>query len=60
MIRMYQYVDIGNITKLDVSDEVKNEINTFIDEYYEHYTGLYVKSKDFMKQINRLYEKKEA
>lgn len=59
MIRMYQYVEISNITKLEVPDDVANEINTFLDEYYERYTGLYIKSKDFMKQINRLYEKKD-
>ena len=60
MIRMYQYVEISNISKLEVSEPIKNEINTFLDEYYERYTGLYIKSKDFMKQINRLYEKKEG
>lgn len=60
MIRMYQYVEISNISKLEVSEPIKNEINTFLDEYYERYTGLYIKSKDYMKQINRLYEKKEG
>ena len=54
MIRMYYYVDIKNITKLDVSDEVTKEINDFLDSYYERYTGLYLKSKDFMKQIQKL------
>ena len=55
MIRMYYYVDIKNITKLDVSDEVTREINKFLDEYYDKYTGLYIKSKEFMKKINKLY-----
>ena len=32
MIRMYYYVDIKNITKLDVSSEVTNEINRFLDK----------------------------
>ena len=54
MIRMYYYVDIKNITKLDVSNEVSIEINRFLDDYYDRYTGLYIKSKDFIKKINSL------
>lgn len=54
MIRLYYYVDIKNINKLEIKENTMKEINTFIDEYYERYTGLYIKSKDFIKQINRL------
>lgn len=54
MIRMYYYVDIKNITKLSVSDEVSFEINRFLDDYYDRYTGLYIKSKDFIKRIQML------
>ena len=54
MIRMYYYVDIKNITKLDVSNEISNEINRFLDDYYDRFTGLYIKSKDFLKKINTL------
>lgn len=54
MIRLYYYVDIKNISKLNVSNLVTKEINQFLDEYYEKYTGLYLKSKDFIKKINQL------
>lgn len=54
MIRLYDFVDISSINKLNVDKKVMDDINTFIDEYYEKYTGLYIKSKDFIKQINRL------
>lgn len=54
MIRMYYYVDIKNITKLDVSSEVSYEINKFLDMYYERYTGLYLKSKEFIKGLNKI------
>lgn len=57
MIRMYYYVDISSITKLDVSSEVTKEINSFLDDYYDRFTGLYVKSKDFIKKINQLANK---
>lgn len=54
MIRMYYYVDIKNITKLEVSTEVTKEINNFLNAYYERYTGLYLKSKRFIKELNKL------
>jgi DNA repair protein RecO (recombination protein O) len=54
MIRLYKYVDIKNISKLDVSSEVTFEINRFLDDYYDRYTGLYFKSKDFIKKINHI------
>ena len=54
MIRLYYYVDIKNISKLEVSDEVTKEINRFLDDYYDRYTGLYIKSKDFIKRVNQL------
>ncbi len=54
MIRMYYYVDISGISKLDVSKEVTKEISTFLDDYYERFTGLYLKSKAFVNKINKL------
>ena len=54
LIRMYYYVDIKSISKLDVSFKVEEEINSFLDEYYSKYTGLYLKSKDFIKKINQI------
>ena len=60
MIRLYYYVDLSKITKLEVSNEVTKEINDFLDRYYERYTGLYLKSKDFMKQIEKLSSIKEG
>jgi len=54
IIRMYYYVDIKNISKLDVHPDVTSEINRFLDDYYDRYTGLYIKSKDFIKKINQI------
>lgn len=57
MIRLYYYVDIKNISKLDVSEDVCREINQFLDLYYEKYTGVYLKSKDFIKKVKSLPSK---
>ena len=49
MTRMLYYVDISKITKLNISDDVKSEIHSFIDRYYERYTGIYFKTKKILK-----------
>ena len=54
LIRMFCYVDISKISKLEISDKIKNEINTFLDDYYDKYTGLYLKTKSFLKNLNKL------
>ena len=54
LIRMFYYVDIDKISKLDISDLCKNEINEFLDSYYDQYTGLYLKSKTFLRDLSRL------
>lgn len=51
LLRIYNLIDIKTISKIDISPEVKNEINEFLDKYYERYAGLYLKSKKFLKNI---------
>ncbi|MBQ4031025.1 MAG: DNA repair protein RecO [Bacilli bacterium] len=54
LIRMYYLIDIKSITDINIKPDVANEINYFLDKYYERYTGLYLKSKDFLKKISKL------
>ena len=54
LIRMFYYVDISSITKLDISSDTLKEINQFIEDYYDRYTGIYLKSKNFLKKITQL------
>lgn len=54
LMRMFYYVDISKISRLDVSLNVKKEINQFLDSYYDKYTGLYLKNKEFLKNLNKL------
>ncbi len=51
LIRMYYYVDINKISKLDIDKKIVFEVNSFIDDYYDRYTGLYLKSKTFLRQL---------
>ncbi len=54
LIRMFNYVNISKISKIDINTQCKNEINLFLDDYYSRYTGLYLKSKSFIKNLQRL------
>lgn len=45
LIRMLYYVDISKITKLEISDEIAKEIDKFTNDYYDRYSGIYLKSK---------------
>ena len=49
LIRMFYYIDISKIEKLEVSDNVKKEIHLFLERYYDRYTGLYFKTKKMLK-----------
>lgn len=54
VINMYYLVDIKSISKLSLKEDVINEINRFLTLYYDDYTGLYLKSKDFLKTMQKL------
>ena len=54
LLRMFYYVDINKISKLDISDNIKRELNRFIDDYYDRYSGLYLKSKIFLKNLQNI------
>lgn len=51
MMRMYYYVDIKSITSLNIGDSTKKSINDILTHYYDDYTGLYLKSKKFLEEI---------
>ena len=54
LIRMFFYVDIDKITKLDIGDKSKIEINNFLGDYYDRYTGLYLKTKQFIRELKKI------
>lgn len=51
MIRMYYYVNINSIKEIKVEEKVRDTINKFLDVYYERYTGLFLNSKGFLKNL---------
>ena len=58
LIRMFIYVDINNISKISIKEETKKELELFITDYYDSLSGIYLKSKDFVKNLRKLNSKK--
>lgn len=54
LIRLFYYVDISKISKLDIGNKEKMEISQFLDDYYDSYTGLYLKSRNFLRDLNKI------
>ncbi len=54
MLRMYYYVEIDSITKIDISYDVTMKINNMLNDYYDKYTGLYLNSKKFLDRITNI------
>lgn len=53
-LRMYQYLDISKISKIDINSSIKNQINDFLNEYYSHHTGIYLNAKKFLDELKKL------
>ncbi len=51
LLRMYELIDIKSINHVNISNHLINDINEFLNDYYERYTGLYLKSKKFLDKI---------
>ena len=60
LIRMFYYINLSKITKVEISDIIKKELNQFIDDCYERYSGLYLKSKTFLEEFCQHDEKSKS
>lgn len=54
LLRMFYYVEISKIEKLEVADNIKQELSIFINDYYDRYSGLYLKSREFLENLEKL------
>lgn len=52
VIRLLYYADLNKITKLELSNQTIKEIDCFLRECYDNYTGVYLKSKKFLNTLN--------
>lgn len=54
MIRMYYYLDISKITKVEIDSNIKNQIDDFLTDYYNNNTGIYLNSKKFIDDLKKV------
>ncbi len=54
MLRLYYYVDISKINELNIDPKVSEEISNIIEEYYDEYSGIYLKSKKIIKELENM------
>ena len=57
LLETVKQLELDTNSEGDISYQVEQEINSFLNRYYERYSGLYLKSKDFLKTINKDDEK---
>ncbi|MFT4412671.1 DNA repair protein RecO [Fredinandcohnia humi] len=52
LLRLFYYFDLNRLGTIAVKEETKKELKAIIDAYYEEYSGLYLKSKRFLNQLD--------
>ncbi|PLS15197.1 DNA repair protein RecO [Bacillus sp. M6-12] len=54
LLRLFYYFDLTRLGNVSVKQETKKELERVIDTYYEEFSGLQLKSKKFLKQMDNL------
>lgn len=53
LLRIFYYFDLHRLGKISVKDTTKKELKTVISSLYDEYSGLNLKSKRFLTQLDR-------
>jgi DNA repair protein RecO (recombination protein O) len=53
-LRLFYYFDLERLGKVTVKPETKAELKLVIDSYYSEYSGIFLKSKKFLDQMESL------
>ncbi len=54
LLRIFYFLDLKRLGNISVKAETKAELKKVIDTYYNEYSGLYLKSKKFIDQLDQL------
>ncbi|OZM57734.1 DNA repair protein RecO [Lottiidibacillus patelloidae] len=52
LLRVFYYIDMKRLGNVSVKQETKDELEKVISNYYEEYSGLYLKSKKFLNHLH--------
>ena len=50
---MYDVINLSKLENFNVSKDILLQIDKFIDEYYDKYTGLYLQNKKMFNELMR-------
>ncbi len=54
LLRLFYYFDLNRLGSISLKPETKQELKTVISAYYDEYSGLRLKSKRFLEQLERM------
>lgn len=54
LLRMFYYVDLERLDKINISFDNMKEVSDFILEYYDKYTGVYLKSRSLLDTLSKI------
>jgi DNA repair protein RecO (recombination protein O) len=54
LLRLFYYFDLSRLGNISIKAETKKELQKVIDAYYEEYSGLHLKSKKFLQQMDQM------
>lgn len=54
LLRLFYYLDLSRLGKISVKKETKDELHRVISAYYDEYSGLSLKTRRFLTQIEQL------
>jgi DNA repair protein RecO (recombination protein O) len=57
LLRIFYYLDLSRLGDISVKEDTKKELKRVIDAYYEEYSGLHLKSKRFLNQMENFRDK---
>lgn len=56
LLRLFYYFDLSRLGNISVKPETKAELKKVISAYYDEYSGLHLKTKKFLHQIDKMRE----
>jgi DNA repair protein RecO (recombination protein O) len=56
LLRLFYYFDLNRLGSINVKDKTKKELDLCISAYYDEYSGIYLKTKRFLQQLDKLKE----
>ncbi|KIL75342.1 DNA repair protein RecO [Pseudobacillus badius] len=54
LLRLFYFFDLKRLGDIKVKEETKKELRTAISLYYDEYSGIYLKSRRFLDQMERM------